>query len=217
MAIKIYISGKVTGLTQEQATKRFDDAECLLSAIGFDVVNPLKNGLKFDASWDEHMVRDIELLFPCDAIYMMDGWLDSTGAQIEYDIAMRMKKTIWFESNVVRENQRIQRIKNAIHSVTGLHFEQYKVKSNKTMLSYARMMFAYHCRKCRMTLVAIGNYLHRDHSSILYLINKYDNDKKFDPVFAPMAEHVEEIIGRQSEFILKPRKRKRRKSKKQKL
>ena len=133
MAIKIYISGKVTGLTQEQATKRFDDSECLLSAIGFDVVNPLKNGLKFDASWDEHMVRDIELLFPCNAIYMMDGWLDSTGAQIEYDIAMRMKKTIWFESNVVRENQRIQRIKNAIHSVTGLHFEQYKVKSNKTI------------------------------------------------------------------------------------
>lgn len=211
--MKIYISGKVTGLTQEQATKRFNDAESLLTAIGFDVVNPLRNGLKFDAAWDEHMVRDIQMLFPCDAIYMMDGWLDSTGAQIEYDIAMRMHKMVWFESNVVRENQTIQRIKNAIHSVTGLHFDQYKIKSNKTMLSYARMMFAYHCRAYHMTLVSIGNYLHRDYTSILYLINKYEDDKRFDPAFTPMAERVEEIIGRYEQERPKKR-RKHRKSKK---
>lgn len=213
---RIYISGKVSGLTQEQATKRFGDAESLLTAIGFDVVNPLKNGLAYDAPWDDHMTRDIAMLFPCDAIYMMDGWLDSTGAQIEYDIAMRMKKTIWFEKNIVRENQRIQRIKNAVHAVTGLHFAQYAVKSRSTQLFYARMLFAYHCRKCRMTLVSIGQYLHRDHSSILYLINKYDNDRRFDPVFAPMAARCEEIIGNINEPFnpVKGRKRHKRKSKK---
>lgn len=197
MISKIYISGKVTGLSQEQARAKFADAERLLSSVGFDVVNPLKNGLEWDAAWDEHMVRDIQLLFPCDAIYMMDDWLDSTGAQIEYDIAMRMRKTIWFETNMIRENQRIQRIKNAIHAVTGLHFTAYATKSRQIMLFYARMMFAYHCRQCRMKLVDIGRYLHRDHSSILYLINKYETDREFDSVFRPLALKLEEIIGKE--------------------
>ena len=127
---------------------------------------------------------------------MMDGWIDSTGAQIEYDIAMRMKKSIWFESIVVRRNQRIQRIKNAIHSVTGLQMDEYQRKGNQTMLSYARMIFAHHCRENKMTLVTIGNHLHRDHSSVLYLINQYDNARRFDPAFAKIAADVDNIIGR---------------------
>ena len=212
--MKIYISGKVSGLKKEDVIRRFGNAESLLTEIGFDVVNPLKNGLDFNAPWDEHMVRDIKLLFSCDAVFMMDGWLDSTGAQIEYDIATRMGKTIWFESVVVRTNQRIQRIKNAIHSVTGLQMDEYQRKGNKTMLSYARMIFAHHCREFKMTLVTIGNYLHRDHSSVLYLINQYDDARRFNPVFARIAAHVEEIIGNDtlSEDSGKPRRwhRKRR-------
>lgn len=204
---KIYISGKISGLTQEQAREKFGDCECLLKSIGFDVVNPLNNGLAFDAPWDAHMVRDIHLLFGCDAIYMMDNWLDSTGAQIEYDIAMRLHKTIWFESNIQRESQTIQRIKNAIHSVTGLHFAAYANKSRQSMLFYARMMFAYHARKSHMTLVDIGRMLHRDHSSILYLINKYENDRDFDPAFRPLALRLEAVIGDHETFRPKPAKR----------
>lgn len=195
--MKIYISGKISGQKKEDVVRRFTDAESLLSEIGFEVVNPLKNGLDFNAPWDEHMVRDIKLLFGCDAVFMMDGWIDSTRAQIEYDIATRMKKTIWFESIIVRANQRIQRIKNAIHAVTGLQMDEYQRKGNKTMLSYARMIFAHHCREFKMTLVTIGNYLHRDHSSVLYLINQYDAARRFDPTFARIAGNVEEIIGRE--------------------
>ena len=192
---RIYISGKITGLTQTDATRRFANAESLLKEIGFDVVNPLKNGLAWDAAWDEHMVRDIKLLFSCEAIYMMEAWLDSTGAQIEYDIATRLRKAISFEGAIQRESPIILRIKSAIHAVTGLHFAAYATKSRQTILFYARMMFAHHARKYHMTLVDIGRLLHRDHSSILYLINKYENDRDFDPAFRPLALKVEAIIG----------------------
>lgn len=193
--MKIYISGKVTGLNPQDVKKRFEDAESLLEEIGFDVVNPLNNGLNENAAWKQHMVRDIELLMDCDAIYMMDGWIDSTGAQIEYDIATRMKLVILFETKIIRENQRIQKIKNAIHAVTGLHYDQYVAKNNSTMMSYARMLFVHHCYKCRFTLKMIGNFLHRKHSSILYLLNRYDNDRQYNPRFEAMAQRTEDLIG----------------------
>ena len=105
---------------------RFADAKSFLDEIGFEAVNPLEKGLPDDAPWEQHMVKDIELLLSCDAIYMMDNWMDSTGAGIEYDIAMRTGKDIWFESNIVRDNAKVMRIQNAIHEVKvfGLHYQE---------------------------------------------------------------------------------------------
>ena len=78
--MKIYVSGKITGLPIEEAKQRFANSQALLESIGFEVVNPLEFGLCDEkASWESHMVKDIELLFGCDAIYMMDNWTGSTG------------------------------------------------------------------------------------------------------------------------------------------
>ena len=116
--MKIYVSGKITGLPIEEAKQRFADSQALLESIGFEVVNPLEFGLCDEkASWESHMVKDIELLFGCDAIYMMDNWTGSTGAGIEYDIAFRLGKDIWFESSFARDNRNVMRIQNAIHEV----------------------------------------------------------------------------------------------------
>lgn len=99
--MKIYVSGKITGLPIEEAKQRFANSQALLESIGFEVVNPLEFGLCDEKeSWESHMVKDIELLFGCDAIYMMDNWTGSTGAGIEYDIAFRLGKDIWFESSL---------------------------------------------------------------------------------------------------------------------
>ena len=98
--MKIYISGKITGLPRQETRQRFADAQALLDEIGFEAVNPMEKGMSDDAPWEQHMVKDIEILFKCDAIYMMDNWTESKGAQIEYDIANRLGKDVWFESNV---------------------------------------------------------------------------------------------------------------------
>ena len=193
--MKIYISGKISGLPYEEVKTRFDDCQALLESIGFEVVNPLTMALPQEATWEQHMVKDIELLFSCDAIYMMDNWMDSTGAGIEYDIAMRTGKDIWFESNIVRDNAKVMRIQNAIHEVTGLKFSDYITKSRKRDGFYARMIFVYHCRAMKMKLTKIAKYVHRDHSSMLHLLRKYEDDFRFNVQFRELATRVNNILN----------------------
>ena len=97
--MKVYISGKISGLEYSEVEKKFNDAQRLLEAKGFEVVNPLNNGLSKEHPWEQHLVRDIDMLLPCGAIYMLDNWDTSVGARIEYDVAVRMSKNIFFEKN----------------------------------------------------------------------------------------------------------------------
>ena len=193
--MKIYISGKITGLPLSEARQRFEDAAVFLAEIGFDPVNPLNNGLESSAMWKEHMVADIRLLLDCDAIFMMDNWIESRGASIEYDIANRLNMDVWFESNIRRENRAVLRIQNAIHEVTGLRLNQYATKSRKRDCFYARMLFVYHCRRLKMTLTQIAKYVHRDHSSMLHFLRKYEDDFNFNPQFRELAEKVNQLLN----------------------
>ena len=193
--MRIYVSGKISGLPYEDVKTRFDDCQELLESIGFEVINPITMGLRQEATWEQHMVKDIELLLSCDAIYMMDNWMDSTGAGIEYDIAMRTGKDIWFESNIVRDNAKVMRIQNAIHEVTGLKFSDYITKSRKRDGFYARMIFVYHCRAMKMKLTKIAKYVHRDHSSMLHLLRKYEDDFRFNVQFRELATRVNNILN----------------------
>lgn len=191
--MKIYISGKITGLPIQDVRQKFEDVKALLDEIGFDAVNPMAS--HDEMTWEQHMVKDIELLMSCDAIYMMDNWIDSKGAQIEYDIANRLGKDIWFESKIVPECKEVMRIQNAIHEVTGMRFDEYITKSKKRDGCYARMLFVYHCRRQKMTLTKIAKYVHRDHSSILHLLNKYDDDFKYNQHFREMAIKVNNLLN----------------------
>ena len=193
--MKIYISGKITGLPLPEARQRFEDAAVFLAEIGFDPVNPLNNGLDDKATWKEHMVADIRMLLDCDAIYMMDNWLESRGASVEYDIANRLNMDVWFESTIRRENRAVLRIQNAIHEVTGLRLNQYATKNRKRDCFYARMLFVYHCRRLKMTLTQIAKHVHRDHSSMLHFLRKYDDDFNYNPQFRELAEKLNQILN----------------------
>lgn len=85
--MKVYISGPISGHPYEDAEKNFNDAELRLQENGFEVVNPLNNGLSANHTWCEHMKADIKLLMECDTIYLLKGYQDSKGAMIEYDLA----------------------------------------------------------------------------------------------------------------------------------
>lgn len=85
--MKVYISGPISGLLYEEVEKAFNEAEIRLQEQGYEVVNPLNNGLPRESTWNEHMRADLKLLLDCDAIYMLDGWLFSRGAQIEFRLA----------------------------------------------------------------------------------------------------------------------------------
>lgn len=85
--MRVYISGKISGISPVEAKTKFEHAETFLKERGYEVVNPMKNGLSSSAPWKKHMIIDITLLFGCEAIYMLPCWEQSKGAQIERFIA----------------------------------------------------------------------------------------------------------------------------------
>ena len=86
--MKVYISGPISGLPLETVYNNFTNAEVRLLEQGYEVVNPLNNGLPRESTWNEHMRADLKLLLDCDAIYMLNGWEYSKGASLEYDLAI---------------------------------------------------------------------------------------------------------------------------------
>ena len=132
----------------------------------------------------------------CDAIYLMDNWADSRGAQIEYDIANRMKLEFIFESDYIYRNREVFKIQSAIHEVMGIRLCEYNTKSRNRDFVFARMIFVYQCRRKKMKLTQIAKYVHRDHSSMLHLLNKYNDEVRYNPQFRDMATRVDNILNK---------------------
>lgn len=93
--MRIYISGRITGLPFRIAVKRFAVAARRLSEIGHHPVNPIDNGLHRDATWTEHMRADLATLRHCDGVCMLRGWERSRGAQIERRAALKRGMPIY--------------------------------------------------------------------------------------------------------------------------
>lgn len=88
--MKIYISGQISGLPIERVEINFTVAHIRMEEEGYEVFNPLLNGIPADSTWEEHMKADIKMLMQCDAIYLLNNWEDSKGARIERDIAVAL-------------------------------------------------------------------------------------------------------------------------------
>ena len=88
--MKIYISGKITDTDIEQTREKFRAACDFLREMGQDPINPLENGLPFDSPWEQHILRDIELLMGCGGIFLLPDWVESRGARIEHAVAKEM-------------------------------------------------------------------------------------------------------------------------------
>ena len=92
---KVYIGGKMTGLTEEESKALFARAEELLKAQGYEVVNPWK--IEVPKHYSGQLLRSLEELAKCDAIYLLDNWTSSNGANCEYWFAKGMGIDIMFE------------------------------------------------------------------------------------------------------------------------
>ena len=83
--VRVYLSGKITGLEKEVYTKTFARAEQHYLSAGYEVVNPVKIGeallsLNPKAKYEDFMIRDLEALSTCTHIALLEGWEDSKGA-----------------------------------------------------------------------------------------------------------------------------------------
>jgi hypothetical protein len=94
--MKIYISGKITGLPFDEAFKMFENAENELKFRGYEVVNPMKLLHEHNLSWESYMREDLIAMMKCDAIYLLPNYHESKGALIEKQLAETLKFVIYF-------------------------------------------------------------------------------------------------------------------------
>lgn len=86
--MKIHISGAIAGA--DGYMERFKVAGDKLAKEGWSVINPalICSNMPKDTTHEEYMEVGICLLRMCDAIYMLKGWKDSSGANREYGYAL---------------------------------------------------------------------------------------------------------------------------------
>lgn len=91
--MKIYISGKISGLTESEYTSNFHKSYSELFKLKIvdysgNVVNPIDIKPLFGIKkWLFFMISDIAALRKCTHIAMQKNWVDSKGAVIEYFFA----------------------------------------------------------------------------------------------------------------------------------
>tara|TARA_R110001583_G_scaffold39038_2_gene125521 strand:+ start:15 stop:353 length:339 start_codon:yes stop_codon:yes gene_type:complete len=99
--MKVYISGQITSLRHDQYLQAFKDAAKYLEEQGHEPVDPSELGKPEHRSWHYYMKKAIPLLCECDAIYMLNGWGKSKGAQIERTLARGLGMPIFEESQEI--------------------------------------------------------------------------------------------------------------------
>lgn len=82
----VVISGPMNGYPDHNKPA-FDEAQKMLEARGYDVINPANLGLIDGWGWSQYMRFAIKHLVEADCIHMLDGWEHSRGALIEKRIA----------------------------------------------------------------------------------------------------------------------------------
>ena len=95
-----YVSGKITGLDPAVVESTFHKASMVVSSLGHSPVSPVTVCRNMDhskATWKDYMMKDIDVLFDCQHIYMMRGWKDSRGARVEHAIAKELGMEIIYE------------------------------------------------------------------------------------------------------------------------
>jgi hypothetical protein len=92
----IYVSGPYTASNEDDLTQNIERAKLAglqVRAVGLVPVVPHLAILNDDPqmfTYDKAMAECLEILARCDAILMIDGWLNSRGACIERDFALRV-------------------------------------------------------------------------------------------------------------------------------
>jgi hypothetical protein len=195
--MKIYISGKITGLPFPEVEAKFQSAEELLEELDLVPVNPLRNGLTKTHSWDEHIIRDVGILLRCDGILMLDNWESSDGAMIERYIAEKKGMDIWHELPVKEKQEFVSNVKTAVYETTGLSFREYTTASRKREFVFARMLFTKQCSLI-MKPMEIAGLIKRDRTTVLHLLKVYKDDVKYNPIFRELAQKVDNILNQKA-------------------
>lgn len=82
----IYIAGPMRGY-EDYNSKAFNEKEAVLRELGYLVINPAI--LPKDLPQENYMPICLAMLRECDAVLMLNGYLNSSGAMVEYSYAVQ--------------------------------------------------------------------------------------------------------------------------------
>ncbi|WP_206460401.1 DUF4406 domain-containing protein [Anaerovorax sp. IOR16] len=91
---KVYIAGRITGISRIEAIKKFGEVEKDLEEKQATPFNPLC--LPEGFAWEDYMEICLSAVNRCDTVVMLDNWTSSKGAQVEYGHAFKNNKDIYF-------------------------------------------------------------------------------------------------------------------------
>ena len=192
MATKIYISGAITGLPFDEVQTKFAVAENILTLQGYEVISPLKTGVPYNFPYESHITMDIILLMGCDVIYLLSDWIYSKGATMEKNIAELTGKQMIYEQVPV-----FVELKQAISKVTGVSFYEIANDNRERNNVYARMIYAHFCKEQGAMITNIAAEMRRNHSTVIYYLEKYTDDIKFNPKFREIVTQIKIALFRE--------------------
>jgi len=192
----IFISGKTNGLPKDEVLNKFDEVKQMLEFVGYTVFSPVDNNQLTEGSFENDLLHRIDLLLRSNAVYFLDNWTESTESLIEYDMAIRLNKVIFVNKAQNKEHHyNLEKIKEAIHAVTGLTFDEYTTRSRHKEFVYARMLFARYCFTVEnIPLNEIAGILKRDRATLFYAVKKYNDEIKYNPKFRDLSNNLKKIL-----------------------
>lgn len=88
-AVSVYVAGPMTGYEQYNFPA-FNAVADNLRKQGYTVYNPADHGLVEGATWQDYLRFDVGNLVKCNHIFLLPGWSQSSGAQLELDLAKKL-------------------------------------------------------------------------------------------------------------------------------
>lgn len=130
---RVYIAGKITGLSEEEVIQRFSAAKQRLIEQGYIPVSPLDLPHEHDRKWKSYMKEDLAAMKTCDEVYLLSNWRESRGARIEQWLATRNGKSLIYEHQTDLKHNTLQRGQKVVYRgcnalVHALLFNQVEIK-----------------------------------------------------------------------------------------
>ena len=93
----VYIAGPISGI-ENLNKEAFEDMEEDLILLGYGAFNPrsmsIPEGTKEEDVWHIMMKKALAGMLSCNSIILLNGWEDSKGATMEFEIAKALKMPI---------------------------------------------------------------------------------------------------------------------------
>jgi chromosomal replication initiator protein len=87
-----------------------------------------------------------------------------------------------------------ERIKEVICKEMNVLPEEIEQGSRRHRITFARMILVYYMRKEFWSLNEIGKKMQKDHTTILYYLNRYKDLYKYDKDFKRLADKIEMLV-----------------------